>query len=344
MNGINNIVFFNSWHNGDCFVGKEYIKKLIGNLKQIGDFNFYCLHYQSEKILKDLEAKHIRVNLPEEVDTLDIVKVVGDTMYINTWIGVFSPLFTKTQQHCNYSILSISWPIIFYLVEQKLGLKFQLINRQDRTDPADGIPTTDWTKYDIAPVKNFVFDKKKIVLICNNEGNSFQNHFSKIGNLENTIAQLASKHPETTFVCTQRVNVSYSNVFYTSDIFSGVAGGDLNEIAYLSTFCSLIVGKNTGPYTFCQVKDNAFREDCIFYSISDRHSDTLLYNIDNIKCSHYFFNGKEEKNIIFTLDAIISGVEYLKFFKQTLITDQEIIQYHPPKDNKNFGDVELNWA
>lgn len=344
MKGVKNVVFFNTWHNGDCFVGKEYIKILIEKLKQLGEFNFFMFHHQREKILWDLDAKHVNGDLPEGVDTLDIVKIVGDTLFINTWIGVFTPLFTKTQQHCNYPTLSVTWKIIFYLVEKELGLKFNLLNRQERTNPADGIPSTDWSKYDIAAANEFVSGKNKIVLFCNSDVASFQNHFSGIGNLENVISNLAFRHQDTTFVCTQKAEISNpGNVFFTDDIFSKVTGGDLNEIGYLSRFCKLIIGKNSGPYVFSQVKDNVFREDCIFYSISDRQSDSLLYNVFDIKCSHYFFVGKEERNILFTIDAILSNSNYLNFAQHSLITDDRIIAVPVIRDIKNFGDVELNW-
>jgi len=344
MQTVKNVVFFNTWHNGDCFVGKEYMRDLMEKLKTIGTFNYYLFHHNSEKILWDLEAKHISGTLPEGVDTLDIVKIVGDTMFINTWIGVFTPLFTKTQQHCNYPTLTFTWKIISYLIEQALGLKFNILNRQERINPADWIPSIDWTKYHIDPANKFIQNKNKIVLFCNGDVASFQNHFSGIGNLENIISQLSYRHPDTAFVCTQRANINNSgNVFFTSDIFSEVSGGDLNEIGYLSRFCTLIVGKNSGPYVFSQIKDNVFRDNCTFYSISDRHSDCLLYNVFDINCSHHFFVGKEEKNIMFTLDAILNGNKHLNLSKHSFITDERIVQVPPIMDMKNFGDVKLNW-
>jgi hypothetical protein len=125
----------------------------------------------------------------------------------------------------------------------------------------------------------------------------------------NTINLISQKNPSTTFVCTQKIptNNIHGNVFFTDDIFVNVIGGDLNEIGYLSTFCKIIIGKSSGPFTFCHIKENIMRDDCVFYCITDRQSDNLLYNFFDSKSRNYHFIGKEEQIVEFTIDSILNN-------------------------------------
>ena len=57
---------------------------------------------------------------------------------------------------------------------------------------------------------------------------------------------------------------------------------DLNEISYLSTFCDVIIGKESGPFAFCTIKDNLMNENKTFINFCDRN-DWVWFPYGNCK-------------------------------------------------------------
>jgi hypothetical protein len=87
------------------------------------------------------------------------------------------------------------------------------------------------------------------------------------------------------------------NVFFTDDIFAGATGGDINEIAYLSTHAEVIVGKNSGPFMFTHVWDNIMNPNKAFVSLSHRPSDSYPYNVIGIACRYYHHSSDVASNV-----------------------------------------------
>jgi hypothetical protein len=75
-------------------------------------------------------------------------------------------------------------------------------------------------------------------------------------------------------------------VKYTGDIIK-VENSDLNEISYLSTFCDIIVGRSSGPFTFSNVKENIFDGNKAFLCFGEKETDCLPYFLD-INCEFIF--------------------------------------------------------
>lgn len=314
---------------------------LVDHLKQFGDIKFYYTHPCGPKVLADLPTEYIPWEVGQTIipSMNDKVVIKDNTLFINTWIGAYISFFKPDQVHGNFPTLNITWKCVFYIIENMLNtriLSAPILEQYKRLPTVDMLPTTDWSFYDIMAAKDFVKNKKDIVLFCNSRTASCQTRNSGIEFMVDTINEIAQRNPLTTFVCTQRIptNNFYNNIFFTDDIFANVKGGDLNEIAYLSTYCKMIIGKSSGPYTFCHVKDNIMREDCIFYCITDRQSDCLLYDFFDSKSSNYHFVGRDERAAEFTIDAILNKrLENLSQF--AVIDDRNFINLQQQMDYRN---------
>lgn len=311
INNINKVCFFNHWHNGDIFACKGHIRNLIEQLKAMSSFEFIVAHPKSHKLLLDLDARYERITdhysdpskpyfiIPSQ-NNIKSVFIVDDTLYINTWIGAYREVFALGEEHANWINLNRMWNIIYHNVANLLGITIA-----SRFNPIAFIPSTIWEKYETDHAKKFVEGRGKIVLVCNGVVTSSQSAYQNVENMDNVINSLAKLNPDVDFVCTSQCNAHHENIYFTDNIFSGVTDGDLNEIAYLSTFCDLIIGKNSGPYMYCHVRDNIFRENCTFVSLSDRASDSYAYCCPEISCNYYHYTGKDDDTVISLVNKIL---------------------------------------
>ena len=74
------------------------------------------------------------------------------------------------------------------------------------------------------------------------------------------VEQVASNHPEIEFIVTHAFYTKISNIHFTSEI-TKVAKFDLNEVAYLSLCCDVLIGRNSGPHVFTQNRTNCSSAD-----------------------------------------------------------------------------------
>lgn len=92
----------------------------------------------------------------------------------------------------------------------------------------------------------------RMILVCNGPtGSMHAENFS--------MTRMVELLPKTddVFIFTQREACIRPGVFYTDDITQRVPGGsDFNAISYLSTFCSVIVGRCSGAQMPCETRRN----------------------------------------------------------------------------------------
>jgi len=292
-----NICFFNHWHNGDVFCSKQYMKELT---RQMPFVNFQHAQKNTNKLLLDLKLQEVSIDTVPVSCFNDRFAELGDTLYINTWIGGYLDLLAELgHRHSNYINLNKMWFSIFDVIEKKYNIQLSR-----KPNLLHYIHETDWSVYETKPVTDFVKNHNTIVLFCNGQVNSNQSSCPDLQNIINIVSVL---HPEITFVCTKKFdnNLNLNNLYFTDDIFSGIVDGDLNEIAYLSTKTKLIVGKNSGPYMFCHVSDNIFN-NTNFLALSDHPSDCLIYNLEGFTCNYYYHSGNIEAWIIRIIENILT--------------------------------------
>jgi hypothetical protein len=93
------------------------------------------------------------------------------------------------------------------------------------------------------------------------------------------------------------------NVVFTNDIIKSNEC-DLNEISYLSTFCDIIVGRNSGPFCFASTKNNLKDPNKTFYAFGNKETDCFVYEVD-VECKFIFEYFNTLEDIIMSLSLMV---------------------------------------
>jgi len=264
--GLKKVVFFNSMHNGDLHLSREFVKHLT---RLIPAETYEYAHFNSPKTLKDLPD----VNFVSLYQLLQIIPVeirhcqpmvhvpyiyVSETrtLYLNTWVGQRHFQYLKRgPEGTNEVTLESNFKMYSDLLRL---LEFpNLLSPDYRTY----IPTIDYHAYEIGETDRYFSEnsqnQKLRVFIANADVRSRQIRnfdFSPI------ILELAGRFQNAQFFLTSKAPFSSmpsrpSNILFTEDIIRA-SGSDLNENSYLSRFCHIIVGRESGPFEYCKVKQN----------------------------------------------------------------------------------------
>ena len=249
------LVFFNQYHNGDCFVGKGYVKALVDALPGI---EFEYAHQNHPDIIKDLPVTYRPLDqLPNLSHMTRVAESENkETIYINTWVGCWQGAIFPYGEHINNQRLHAMWSKYFEYLNVPIG------------DQSEYMPAIDFDQYDIKAAYDFVqqslLTNEKIVLFCNGSANSGQ---SRVGDFAAVIARLAKDFPRKRFLLTSAIDgLSAPNIYLANDVLP--TKSNLNQIAYISQFSELIVGKNSGPFTWCQFRNNLLDSYRTFFNFS----------------------------------------------------------------------------
>lgn len=295
---MKNICFFNHWHNGDVFAGKGWIQTIQ---QQLSDRKFAYSHINKPKIMEDLGAEYFHCDdLPEGLSDRQKFADSDDELYVNTWIGSYGwDVMPQGEDHANW----LSLHRMFEHICQQINISAEA-NISISNDPLDYVASTDWSKFDVSTADAFVKQHagQRLHLICNGLVRSTQ---SNLGDMKRSVETLAARYERDVFVCTAKFETPLKNIVFTDDIFAGVEGGDLNEIGYLSTKCSTIVGKNSGPFMFAHVKENIFNEGRAFVSLSHRPSDCYPWGLHGIDCIYLHCSSDDEAQVTQAIDTAI---------------------------------------
>jgi len=244
------LYFYNYWHNGDIHYSREFVKDIIS---KTNFDNYFYAHNNKIGLLKDIkELREIDFFLigTDKLNSLDCFYEDGD-IFINTWIGKSAMKYTKFGININSN----------YMIYEEI---YKFLNIKLNDDKNIYLPTINFDFIDNKKFIELFFKnrKNKNILICNGRVCSGQ---STNESLEPFIVKLSKEFPNINFIFTDNSNkVEADNIFYTSDIINLGNKTDLNEISYLSTFCDIIIGKESGPFAFCTIKDNLNDENKTF--------------------------------------------------------------------------------
>jgi hypothetical protein len=267
---MNKIIFFNHYHRGDLLTHKEFIRQIKSDLPNV---TLEYMHFNHPKLTRDLDIPLI--GAPTDLDAKTPFYQTEDTLYINTWIGCFWDLFCA-HGGINMNSLYAQWEKIYAQInavfEADLGMY---------ADKEEYLPSIDFTKFDITSIDEYLknnVDVKK-VLLCNGPPQSGQ---SFADNMQQFLEPLAEEYTNIHFICTNKFETSVANILFTDDIIvdNEVAEArapwetrqknncDLQEISYLSEKVDAIVGKNSGPFVFCETRNNYMNADKKFLSFN----------------------------------------------------------------------------
>jgi hypothetical protein len=279
---MNKLIFFNHFHRGDLFTHKEFARYVKSNLP---DVKFEYWHFNHPKVNLDIDIPP--TNAPMNLDkTKRFYKSTEGALMVNTWIGVYDEIFTK---HGGVNLLSLkdSWDIIVSTINDTFKTNLTL-----NVKPLEQyLPTIDYARFDLTSIESFLERTPgKKVLLCNGEPMSNQ---SFKGNLKDDLELFSESYPDVTFICTSKFETSKSNIVFTDDIIKDtqvywldtpwndrkINNCDLNEISYLSTNCDLIIGKNSGPFVFCETYANLMDTKKHIISFSKGEHESMSHGI-----------------------------------------------------------------
>ena len=285
---ISNIVFYNQWHNGDIFSGKAYLSEIIKSLPEV---NFVYAHSSHEKVMADLSAKYMSDKKLHSIITRrkdSKLYLESETLFLNTWIGAWRESSLITEEHGNWAFFHRMYSIMYGIINELI--KEERLNISE--NQLNYIPTTDFDRYETKLADNFLQTTKgkKLHLFCNGHVRAEQ---SALGLMEPIIDKLAELFSNDILICTAKFETNRRNVVFTDDIFK--LENDINEIAYLSTHCRTIIGKNSGPYMFCHITQNFNSSNVCFVSLSRQISDSYPAHTLGFNCN-YLHHTRENLN------------------------------------------------
>jgi len=291
------VFFYNNWHKGDLHVSRGFVKSIIEEIKPGNPkMDFYYGHYNEPNILSDLPAKYDNRYLEflkGEMHTPYFERDGG--VFINTWYGV--------EHYKHYNLFGISFDCLYEVL--KTPAKAVQVDL-DKIDVKRLFPDIRFNAYGVQAI-NVSFMRDKInVLISNGPVHSGQTHNYSMNPL---IKRLAESFAGVNFLVTnvEVAKVQLSNVFYTGDII-GKKGCDLNENAYLSTLCQIIVGRCSGVYTFALNRTNLFDRDCNIMCFSDYPDQLGDYWLGKKFAGKIGFRGKSDNYRTQNLNVIFDKI------------------------------------
>jgi len=285
---MKSICFFNNFHNGDLFASKSFVKEIIDSV----DTKFYYGHINHPSALKDLNVEYIYFpKIPNKVKFLD----TEDIFYINTWIGAYFDDDKSAEECCTLKFSYDMFGEIYSELNRVFSLDLKLSSMEEY------FPFIDFSKFEINHIDYYVKkDLNTKVLFCNGPCLSGQCNYT--GDMKEIIESLSKKYFNITFIATQKFDTSLTNIKFTSDIIK-IDGCDLNEIGYLSTFCDIIIGRNSGPHCFAANSVNVNNPNKTFYAFGQDPRVCLYYNVD-LNCDFVY-------EVFDNLDEIENSIEEL---------------------------------
>jgi len=275
-----NVHLYNEFHAGDVFFSRAIIQLVKQYLTEGQTIKYH--HNCSKGILKDLPYV---TELPIDeycVRENTIYKPATGELYINTWYGqgnfkFFNPGGGTTLR----TIHSICQNICNNLFNSCTFIEDENIYPQ--------------INHENIPHCNSVFLGPNI-LICNDLAMSGQ---SNNMSFDITTHKLSTTFPNCTFFVTNKTFLSKSpNIMYIDDIFP--YRPNLLEISKFSQKCSLILGRSSGPYSYCMSKDNITDIRKTFVSVANNYMPGI-WDKRFHKCTYHHFNGSQEDKLTYFL-------------------------------------------
>lgn len=294
---VDQIVFFNHYHNGDLFHSKPFISNLMYQLNGL-KFSYY--HSKDVRVLADLDIPQFDINRLDLNPKSQLVygNMNGkSTLFINTWIGAYFDLLGDGQ--CSLRFTYRMWKHIHDAANNTFGLKIQTYDIEEYW------PVIDYRKYYTSNIDDFVtlYKDKKLILVCNGPGQSGQCSFNT--EMAPEVVELAQKYPDKIFITTSRVDSFMNNIYHTGNITRVIP--DLNEISYLSQFCDIIIGRSSGPFCFSTTKKNINDASKTFFCFGDNEKDSYPYDMPT-KATYIFHKYIDQGTLVNEISNLIQKI------------------------------------
>jgi hypothetical protein len=237
------ICFYSNTHLGDIHLGRSYVQWFVDNF----DAKFYYTHNYSSDVLSDIDKLEYLPEIWGQLPTSGGIIEDDANIYLNTWIGA-----DGTAMGVNFEAIHFIFTKYFHFLVGR-GYKCNK-NNLELLMPKINFNSDKVSKNEI----NTWFNSHKLnkkILISNNyvqSGQSINFHMNTL------IEKLAEQFPDIEFYLTNQelpIIKNYQNIFYIDTIINKPPF-NLNEISYFSTFCDCIIGRGSGPFSFCEIEEN----------------------------------------------------------------------------------------
>lgn len=267
----NQVIFYNHFGAGDIFESREFVKAWM---KLIPSNSYHYAHGKNPRILLDIPELQFK----EVTEHMNPMRGVWDdsngNLYVNTWIG----------RDGRYVLPGIGCTVekLYEMHNEMLVLGLRSLDELGKK-AIDYIPDLRYLIYDIEPVNKFLIEHNEEKIFIDN-GN-VQSMQAENFPMDEIINEVAANHKDKAFIVTHALPLEIDNVYPTSYITQSKHSFDLPEISYLSVFCSTLIGRNSGPHVFTQVKRNIMDRNKKLLSFTYQYSgSSFVVNTDvNIK-------------------------------------------------------------
>jgi hypothetical protein len=292
------VIFYNHYGVGDLWVSSEFVKHIM---HIIPASSYEYAHTKDPHLLFDLKGVR-SVKLNEYCMMREPYVIIGDSLYINTWIGYAYGKYVFPGVTCSLA----NYKRMFNDTLESLGYGTPF-NRANE----DYVPDPNYQYLDdtcISNVDNFIFENltDTIVLICNGEVQSnqaFNFDFTPIINV------LADTFTTVKFIITEDIANKPTNVYLARDIICKDEGSELPEISYLSSYADVIIGRSSGPFVFTQTENNYADEHKIIISFTYEKECAHMLTQEESTANLYWSNLQDTGKIIDYLTDIIKNRE-----------------------------------
>ncbi len=241
------LVAFNHYGVGDLYESREFVLDWM-RLYGVTECTYACRY---PAVFEDLPQIHC-IPVQPDMDMRRGWERRGEELRLNTWIGCRN---AETKPPGDFVI----WPGVGCTVENLYRMHNTYLREAHL--PAlpraivDYIPTIDYSKINCGKVDAFVKEHqgKRLVLLCN--GATGSGHAANFNFMQMVTAM--PRREDTIFIFTEGKEPKFDDWRFTDDITLRQPGGsDMLAISYLSTFCSVIVGRCSGAQMPCETLQN----------------------------------------------------------------------------------------
>lgn len=244
---MKSLLVFNHYGVGDLFESREFVPDWM-RLYGVETCTYACRY---PAVFEDLPQIRC-IPVQPDMDMRRAWERRGEELRLNTWIGCRN---AETRPPGDF----VLWPGVGCTVENLYRMHNTYL-REARLPPlpraiVDYIPTIDYSRVNCGNVDQFVKEHagQRLVLLCN--GATGSGHAANFDFLEMVQRLPHRRSEEVAFIFTERNDAQ--DFFFTDDITLRPPGGsDMLAISYLSTFCSVIVGRCSGAQMPCETLSN----------------------------------------------------------------------------------------
>lgn len=285
----NQVIFYNHFGAGDIFESREFVREWM---KLVPSNSYHYSHGKDPRILLDIPELQFK----EVTEHMNPMRNVWDdsngNLYVNTWIG----------RDGKYILPGIGCTVekLYDMHNDMLGV--YNLGRLSR-EPKDYIPTIKYDAYNVAAACDFVMKRRgRLIFVDNGKVQSMQAENFEFNPI---IEQVAENHPDMTFIVTHEFETEKENIFDTTNLIGTYTPFDLNEVSFISLFCDVLIGRNSGPHVYTQVQQNVNASAKKLLSFTYQYTGSSFVVNTDVKIQKHWSAHTEKNMVIREIEKVL---------------------------------------